>query len=52
MERGGGVTRYKLKTEDIALNVARTKFIILTPEKAMTCRMNALGVCPSRSLIY
>lgn len=44
MEREELLLGYKLETEDIVFNVGRTKFMMLTPEEAMTCRMNALGV--------
>lgn len=50
--KGVVVAWYKLETENIVFNVERTKFMLLTPEEVMTCRMNVLGTCPSMSATY
>lgn len=48
--KGVVVAWYKLETENIVFNVKRTKFMMLTLEEVMTCRMNVLGTCPSCGL--
>lgn len=34
------------------MNLAGTKFMLLMPQEAMTCKMNVLKGCPSRSPTY
>ena len=46
------VARYKVETEFLVLNIARTKFMFLTKEEAQRCENYALGTCASASSIY
>ena len=48
----GVVARYKLESECIALNLARTQFMLLTKSEAEKCKTDALGACASKSPIY
>ena len=45
------VVRYKMEAKFLALNLVRTKFILLTSEEANRCKMDALGTCISASQI-
>ena len=45
------VARYKIEMEFLALNIARTKFMLLTKEEAQRCENDALGTCASASPI-
>ena len=48
-----GVTaKYKIEATYIALNPARTKFMLLTALEVEKCKMDMLGTCRSRSLIF
>ena len=51
-QRMGAVARYRLETECIALNLARTKFMMLPEEEASKCKADALRICTSTSPIY
>lgn len=46
------VAKYKLESEYIALNLARTKFMLVAADEAERCKSNALGICDSGSPIY
>ena len=48
----GVVTKYKLEVECIALNLARTQFMLLTKREADNCKTDALGLCMSKSPMY
>ena len=48
----GAVARYRLETEYISLNLARTKFMMLPEEEASKCKPDALRTCTSTSPIY
>ena len=48
----GAVARYKIETEFLALNLARTKFMLLSEVEAIKCKNDALGTCSSVSPIY
>lgn len=46
------VATYRIETEYIAMNSARTKFMLLTAGEARECQVDALGTCTSSSPIY
>ena len=46
------VAKYRLETEYIALNLARTKFMMLPEEEASKCKADALRTCTPTSPIY
>lgn len=46
------VARYKVESEFVALNLARTKFMLLTQGEAEKCKNDTLGTCGSVSPIY
>ena len=46
------IAKYKIKTEFIALNPARTRFMLLTSEEAKKCKIDTLGTCSAASPIY
>ena len=48
----GVVAKYKLEAECIALNLARTQFMLLTKREAEKCKTDALGSCTSKSPMY
>ena len=48
----GTVAKYKIETENIALDQTREKFMLLTPSEAEKCKHNLLGTCVSNSPIY
>ena len=48
----GTVAKYKIKTENIALDQTREKFMLLTPSEAEKYKHNLLGTCVSNSPIY
>ena len=48
----GDVAKYKLESESTALNLARTKFMLLTKKEAEKCKTVALRTCTSQSMTY
>lgn len=46
------IARYKVEWDFLALNLARTKFMLITSEEANRCKVDALGTCVSASPIY
>ena len=48
----GAVARFRLEVEYIALNLARTKFMILPEKEASEYKTDALGACTSTNPIY
>lgn len=48
----GVVARYRIEMEYLALNLARTRFMILSMEEVKTCEKDALSVCVSVSPVY
>ena len=46
------VAKYNLEAERIALNLARTQFMLLTKREADKCKTDALGSCTSKSPMY
>ena len=51
-DQTGAVARYRLETEYIALNLARTKFMMLPEEEVSKCKADALRTWTSTSPIY
>lgn len=39
------LAKYRLETENTVFNLARTKFILLITEQALTCKISKLKVC-------
>ena len=48
----GAVAKNRLESNYIALNMARTKFMLLTDEEAEKCKASALRTCTSASPVY
>ena len=51
-QKMGAVARYRLEIKYIALNLARSKFMMLPEEEASKCKADALRICTSASPIY
>lgn len=46
------VANYRLEAENIAVNLPGTKYMLLAPVSVLTCSINLLKVCSTKSPIY